>query len=49
VWRQRLSRDRTCYCRDAKAIFGPGTNIAKAADLIHKLNEKYGDAKAAAE
>jgi methylmalonyl-CoA mutase len=38
------------YAAGAKAIFGPGTNIAKAAaDLIHKLNEKYGYAKAAAE
>jgi methylmalonyl-CoA mutase len=38
------------YASGAKAIFGPGTNIAKAAaDLIHKLNEKYGYAKAAAE
>ncbi len=38
------------YAAGAKAIFGPGTNIAKAAaDLIHKLNEKYGCTKAAAE
>jgi len=38
------------YAAGAKAIFGPGTNIAKAAaDLIHKLNEKLGYAKAAAE
>ena len=34
----------------ASAIFGPGTNIPQAAaDLINKLNEKYGYTKAAAE
>ncbi len=34
----------------ASAIFGPGTNIPKAADLIGKLNEKMGyGGKAAAE
>jgi len=38
------------YAAGAAAIFGPGTNIPKAAaDLIAKLNEKYGYAKAAAE
>ncbi len=38
------------YAAGAEAIFGPGTNIPKAAaDLITKLNEKYGYAKAAAE
>ena len=38
------------YAAGAAAIFGPGTNIPKAAaDLITKLNEKYGYAKAAAE
>jgi len=38
------------YKAGASAIFGPGTNIPKAAaDLINKLNEKYGYTKAAAE
>ena len=38
------------YAAGAEAIFGPGTNIPKAAaDLINKLNEKYGYTKAAAE
>jgi methylmalonyl-CoA mutase len=38
------------YAAGAAAIFGPGTNIPKAAaDLINKLNEKYGYTKAAAE
>jgi methylmalonyl-CoA mutase len=38
------------YAAGAEAIFGPGTNIPKAAaDLITKLNEKYGYTKAAAE
>jgi methylmalonyl-CoA mutase len=38
------------YDAGAKAIFGPGTNIPKAAaDLIHKLNEKLGYSRAAAE
>ena len=38
------------YAAGAEAIFGPGTNIPKAAaDLIGKLNEKYGYTKAAAE
>jgi methylmalonyl-CoA mutase len=38
------------YAAGAKAIFGPGTNIAKAAaDLIMKLNEKLGYAQQAAE
>ena len=38
------------YAAGASAIFGPGTNIPKAAaDLIDKLNVKYGYAKAAAE
>jgi methylmalonyl-CoA mutase len=38
------------YAAGAKAIFGPGTNIAKAAaDLIHKLNEKLGYTQQAAE
>jgi methylmalonyl-CoA mutase len=38
------------YAAGAAAIFGPGTNIPKAAaDLINKLNAKYGYAKAAAE
>jgi methylmalonyl-CoA mutase len=38
------------YAAGAEAIFGPGTNIPKAAaDLINKLNQKYGYAKAAAE
>jgi methylmalonyl-CoA mutase len=38
------------YAAGAKAIFGPGTNIAKAAgDLIRKLNEKLGYAQQAAE
>ncbi|MDQ8697798.1 methylmalonyl-CoA mutase [Hyphomicrobium sp. LHD-15] len=38
------------YTAGAAAIFGPGTNIPKAAaDLINKLNEKYGYTKAAAE
>jgi methylmalonyl-CoA mutase len=38
------------YAAGASAIFGPGTNIPKAAaDLINKLNEKYGYTKAAAE
>jgi methylmalonyl-CoA mutase len=38
------------YAAGAEAIFGPGTNIPKAAaDLIKKLNEKYGYTKAAAE
>ena len=34
----------------AKAVFGPGTNIPKAAaDLIEKLNEQRGYSKVAAE
>ena len=38
------------FAAGAAAIFGPGTNIPKAAaDLITKLNEKYGYTKAAAE
>ncbi len=38
------------YDAGAKAIFGPGTNIPKAAaDLIMKLNEKLGYSRAAAE
>ena len=38
------------YSAGAEAIFGPGTNIPKAAaDLIDKLNQKYGYTKAAAE
>jgi methylmalonyl-CoA mutase len=38
------------FAAGAAAIFGPGTNIPKAAaDLINKLNEKYGYTKAAAE
>ena len=38
------------YAAGAKAIFGPGTNIAKAAaDLIRKLNEKLGYTQQAAE
>ena len=38
------------YKAGAAAIFGPGTNIPKAAaDLITKLNEKFGYTKAAAE
>ena len=38
------------YAAGASAIFGPGTNIPQAAaDLITKLNEKYGYTKAAAE
>ena len=38
------------YSAGAEAIFGPGTNIPKAAaDLIEKLNQKYGYTKAAAE
>jgi methylmalonyl-CoA mutase len=38
------------YASGAKAIFGPGTNIAKAAaDLIRKLNVQLGYAKEAAE
>jgi len=38
------------FAAGAAAIFGPGTNIPKAAaDLINKLNDKYGYTKAAAE
>ena len=38
------------FSAGAAAIFGPGTNIPKAAaDLIDKLNQKYGYTKAAAE
>ncbi len=38
------------YAAGAKAVFGPGTNIPKAAaDLIIKLNEQLGYAKLAAE
>ncbi|WP_333794589.1 methylmalonyl-CoA mutase [Hyphomicrobium sp.] len=38
------------YAAGAEAIFGPGTNIPKAAgDLINKLNDKYGYARSAAE
>ena len=38
------------YAAGASAIFGPGTNIPQAAaDLINKLNVKYGYTKAAAE
>ena len=33
------------FAAGAKAVFGPGTNIAEAAaDLIHKLNVKLGHA-----
>jgi methylmalonyl-CoA mutase len=35
----------TLYAAGAKAIFGPGTNIASAAsDLLHKLNTQLGHA-----
>jgi methylmalonyl-CoA mutase len=38
------------HAAGAEAIFGPGTNIPKAAaSLIEKLNEKYGYSKEAAE
>ena len=38
------------FASGAKAVFGPGTNIAEAAaDLIAKLNEQLGYAKVAAE
>ena len=38
------------YKAGAQAIFGPGTNIPKAAkQLIEQLNEKLGYTKAAAE
>ncbi|MEO1206115.1 MAG: methylmalonyl-CoA mutase [Pseudomonadota bacterium] len=38
------------YAAGAKAVFGPGTNIAKAAaDLVVKLNQQLGYAREAAE